>query len=69
MLIILVLVLLLKSNSKNDDKLNRLEINVIKEISDFKSDFSRSLTEDFNNQNERFMNYNCNNLYHDSTIL
>lgn len=53
LLIILVLILILKDNKKDDEKLNRLEINVIKEISDFKSDFSHSLTEDFNNQTER----------------
>ncbi len=49
LLIILVLILILKDGRKD----SRLEINVIKEISDFKSDFSRSLTEDFNNQTER----------------
>ena len=53
LLIILVLILLLKDGKKDTEKLNRLEINVIKEISDFKSDFSHSLTEDFNNQTER----------------
>ena len=53
LLIILVLILILKDNKKETDNINRLEINVIKEISDFKSDFSRSLTEDFNNQTER----------------
>lgn len=50
-IIILIIVLLFKKN--NND---RLEINVIKEISDFKSDFSRSLTNDFNNQTERLDN-------------
>ena len=53
LLIILVLVLILRDNKKDTEQINRLEINVIKEISDFKSDFSHSLTEDFNNQTER----------------
>lgn len=53
LLIILVIILILKDSKKDTDDFNRLEINVIKEISDFKSDFSRSLTEDFNNQTER----------------
>ena len=53
LLIILVIILILKDSKKDTDSFNRLEINVIKEISDFKNDFSRSLTEDFNNQTER----------------
>ena len=53
LLIVLVIILILKDGKKDVEKLDRLEINVIKEISDFKSDFSRSLTEDFNNQTER----------------
>ena len=55
--ILLVIVIFKKNNNKeSEDKLNRLEINVIKEISDFKNDFSRSLTNDFNNQTERLDN-------------
>ena len=53
LLIILVIILILKDSKKDTDSFNRLEINVIKEISDFKNDFSRSLTEYFNNQTER----------------
>ena len=55
--ILLVIVILKKNNNKeSEEKINRLEINVIKEISDFKNDFSRSLTNDFNNQTERLDN-------------
>ncbi len=56
-ILILLIIILVKKNSENTgDKINRLEINVIKEISDFKTDFSRSLTADFNNQTERLDN-------------
>ena len=54
MILILLVVILLKNNNTNtDEKINRLELNMIKEIGEFKNDFSRSLTEDFNNQTER----------------
>ena len=56
LILIFVIVLIFKKDNKSDDKLNRLEINVIKEISDFKNDFSRSLTNDFNNQTEKLDN-------------
>jgi len=56
-IILLVIVIFKKNISKqSEEKINRLEINVIKEISDFKNDFSRSLTNDFNNQTERLDN-------------
>lgn len=55
--ILLVIVIFKKNNNKeSEEKINRLEINVIKEISDFKNDFSRSLTNDFNNQTEKLDN-------------
>ena len=55
--VLLVIIIFRKSNNKeSEEKLNRLEINVIKEISDFKTDFSRSLTTDFNTQTERLDN-------------
>ena len=55
--ILLIVIIFRKNNNKeSDDKINRLEINVIKEISDFKNDFSRSLANDFNNQTERLDN-------------
>lgn len=55
-LILLVILLLRKSNKESEQKIDRLEINIIKEISDFKNDFSRNLTNDFNNQTERLDN-------------
>ena len=55
-IIFLIIILLRKNNKDSEEKMNRLEINVIKEISDFKTDFSRSLTNDFNNQTERLDN-------------
>ena len=52
--VVLLVIIIFKKNENNE--INRLEINVIKEISDFKNDFSRSLTNDFNNQTERLDN-------------
>jgi len=56
--VILVFVLLLRKNTNNElqEKINRLEISIIKEISEFKNDFSHSLTNDFTNQTERLDN-------------
>ena len=58
LIVILLIIVIFKKNSnkESEEKINRLEINVIKEISDFKNDFSRSLTNDFNNQTERLDN-------------
>ena len=58
-IIVILLVIIIfrkKTDKESEEKINRLEINVIKEISDFKNDFSRSLTNDFNNQTERIDN-------------
>ena len=57
-LIVLVILLLFKKNTNKDleEKVNRLEISVIKEISEFKEDFTRKLVDDFNNQTERLDN-------------
>ena len=53
-LILLILLLTRKNNnSEMNEKLSRTEINVIKEISDFKLDFSSSLNDDFNSLNDR----------------
>ena len=55
--IMLLIIILRKSNNKDtDEKINKLEISIIKEIGDFKSDFAHSLTNDFNNQTERLDN-------------
>ena len=57
-IIILLLIIILRKNTNRelDDKINKLEISMIKEIGEFKSDFSHSLTNDFNNQTERLDN-------------
>ena len=55
-LILLVILMFKKNNKDTDDKINKLEISMIKEIGDFKNDFSRDLTNDFNNQTERLDN-------------
>ena len=46
-LIILVIILLLKGNNKLVDKVNNLELNTIKELSNFRKEFSESITNDF----------------------
>lgn len=57
LVVILIFLILIFASKKNDsdlaDKVNRLEINVIKEISDFKTDFAKSLNEDFEKLNEK----------------
>lgn len=56
-LILLIVIILKKNNNKDtDEKINKLEISMIKEIGNFKSDFAHSLTTDFNNQTERLDN-------------
>ncbi len=55
-ILVLIVILLLKKNNNSDDKINKLEISLIKEIGDFKNDFSHSLTTDFNNQTEKLDN-------------
>ena len=56
-LVLLVILLLRKNNnSSTEEKINKLEVSMIKEIGDFKNDFSRSLTNDFNNQTEKLDN-------------
>ena len=55
LIIVLQILLLTKKNNNSDiyEKLTRNEINVIKEISDFKHEFSSSLNNDFNTLNDR----------------
>ncbi len=57
-ILILIIILLLRKNNNNDtnEKINKLEISLIKEIGEFKNDFSHSLNDDFNNQTERLDN-------------
>ncbi|MDD6273038.1 MAG: DNA recombination protein RmuC [bacterium] len=53
--IVLLIILVLRKNDNSDinEKLSRTEINVIKEIGDFKHDFSSNLNKDFNTLNDR----------------
>ena len=57
LIIILMLIVVLIFKRGNDkyiyDKFNNLEVSLVKEIGEFKSDFTRSLNDDFNNQSER----------------
>ena len=57
-IVVLLVVLLVRKNTNNEtnEKLSKLEISMIKEIGNFKTDFAHSLTEDFNNQTERLDN-------------
>ena len=48
-LIILVIILLFKGNNNLIDKISRVELNTIKELSTFRNELSRNLTEDFDN--------------------
>ncbi len=47
--LILILLLIFKKNNNSDiiDKLNKQEISIVKEIGDFKNDFSRTILDDF----------------------
>ena len=46
----------IEANKVLAERISKLEINMIKEISNFKTDFAHSLTDDFNNQTERLDN-------------
>ena len=60
-MLILITILLTRKNNNTDvtDKLSKVEVDMIKELSDFKSDFSHSINEDFQKLNER-MEYKLN---------
>ncbi|MBP5684720.1 MAG: hypothetical protein J6X02_05650, partial [Bacilli bacterium] len=53
LILILLIVLLFKKVNFNDlnDKISRTEVNVVKEIGEFKHDFSSDLNKDFNELN------------------
>ena len=57
-MLILITILLTRGNNNTDvtDKLNKVEVDMIKELSNFKSDFSHSINEDFEKLNERIEN-------------
>ena len=58
LVIILLIILILRKNDYSvlQDKLSRNEINVIKEISKFRSEFSSDINKDFNTLNDRIEN-------------
>ena len=55
LVVILLIILLLRKNDNSEltEKLSRTEINVVKEIGDFKHEFSSDLNKDFNALNDR----------------
>ena len=55
LVVILLIVLLFKKQNNSDlvDKIARTEVNVVKEIGEFKHDFSSDLNKDFNDLNDR----------------
>ena len=74
-IILLIVLLTRKNNSELNEKLSRTEINVIKEISEFKHNFSNDLNKDFNSLNDRIeyklnlINQKVNEAYKDLTSL
>lgn len=58
LIVILLVILILKKHDYGRifDKINRTEISLIKEIGDFKHDFSSDLNKDFNTLNDRIEN-------------
>ena len=58
LIILLLLILIFRKNSNSDvvDKIGKVEISLIKEISDFKQNFSKDIGEDFINLNDRIDN-------------
>lgn len=55
LILILLIVLIFKKNNNKDEieKISKLEISMIKEFGNFKSDFSHSISDDFNKQSDR----------------
>lgn len=58
LLLVLVVLLLTRKNNNSDliEKITKLELEVVKELSDFKSDFSKSITDDFDKLNDKMEN-------------
>lgn len=58
LIVILLIVLLFKKqdNSHLFDKLNKTEVSIVKEIGEFKHDFSSDINKDFNTLNDRIEN-------------
>lgn len=58
LVLVLVVLLLTRKNNNSDliEKITKLELEVVKELSDFKSDFSKSITDDFDKLNDKMEN-------------
>ena len=55
-IILILLIILIIKNKNNEsvvEKIGKLEISIVKEIGDFKSDFSRDIRSDFDATNEK----------------
>ena len=57
-LLVLVVIILTKKNNNSEliEKITKLELEVVKELSDFKTDFSKSITDDFDKLNDKMEN-------------
>ena len=51
--LIFTLIIMLRGNNDQTERMGRLETNIIKEFGDFKSNLTRELNEDFIKLNER----------------
>ena len=58
LILIFVIILVIRKNNNNDvfDRMAKLELDLVKEISSFKESFSKDLREDFNNMNDKIDN-------------
>ncbi len=56
LILIIVLIIKINKNREEDISLSKVEGDIIREIGDFKLNFSRDLTEDFNKLNDRIEN-------------
>ncbi|MCI6349602.1 MAG: DNA recombination protein RmuC [Tenericutes bacterium] len=56
LILIIVLIIRVNKNREEDISLSKVEGDIIREIGDFKLNFSRDLTEDFNKLNDRIEN-------------
>lgn len=58
LVLVLVVLLLTRKNNNSDliEKITKLELEVVKELSDFKSDFSKSITDDLDKLNDKMEN-------------
>ena len=55
LILIIVLIIKVDKNREEDISLSKVEGDIIKEIGDFKLNFSRDLMEDFNKLNDRII--------------